>query len=118
MDPLQVVAKDRLIEELDEIIDNEGSIISRDKAFEIWVAENIVGLNTIDASRSTSVGGKGDCGCDFYNFDESERIISFGQAKWSDTFNQVLTDNDLRKYLVGTIDKLENPPPWMQIKNS
>lgn len=107
---LEKVAKDKLKEELDEIVENEHNTISRDKAFEIWVAENIAGINSIDAVSSASVGGKGDCGCDFYHCDDSARVISFGQAKWSDTFDYTLTDDDLRKYFVSTLAKLEDPP--------
>lgn len=110
MSSLSESAKERLIEELDEIIESQQGVISKDKAFEIWVAENIAGIDASSAVDSASVGGKGDCGVDFYYSDNSNRTISFGQTKWSENFNVLLTDVEVKEYLNGTIGHLENPP--------
>ena len=108
---LEDVAKERLLEQVDEIVSNHNGAITRDKAFEIWVAENVLGLDTQDAIESTEVGGPNDCGCDFYHYDDSERIISFGQAKWADNFDHSIDSNEIKKYFLDTIDNLETCPP-------
>ncbi len=112
---LQDTAKAKLIEELDEIVANHKGGISRDKAFEIWVAENVIGLDTQDAIESTEVGGPDDCGCDFYHYDDSERIMSFGQVKWSDTFDHPIDRDEINQYFLDTIDHLENCPTGANI---
>lgn len=107
---LRDAAKAKLLEEIDEIVASHNGAITRDKAFEIWVAENLLGLDPQDAIEATEVAGTGDCGCDVYHYNDPDRILSFGQVKWADNLDHPIDRDEINEYFLETIDHLENCP--------
>jgi len=70
-----------------------------DKAFEHWMAENIIGLTAEEATEAVEIGGMGDRSIDIFHQDQFNKLITIGQAKWSEDLSHTVPERDIVEFL-------------------
>ena len=106
-------AKQKFLEEIDEIVNIEG--VEDDEAFSRWICRNFLRIDDeSDEEDAVEVGGAGDRSVDFFWMDETpdtreEQSISWGEAKFSRNLNREF-DSTFLDHLGESIGKLEDPP--------
>jgi len=70
-----------------------------DKAFEHWMGENIIGLTSDEAIEAVEIGGMGDRSIDVFHQDQFNKLITIGQAKWSEDFSHTVPEGEIAEFL-------------------
>ena len=118
-DALIEQAKEKFLEEIDEIVDHEG--VTEDNAFARWVCRKFLRLEPTsdgDASEeeenAVEIGAPGDRSVDLFHIDDEhesreEKSINWGQAKFSRDLAREFTSENL-DHLMESIGRFEDPP--------
>ena len=97
----------RVTQEIDDIVrDPKHNLGALHEGFPFWIVDNLLdNMDTDDAE----IGVKGnEHGIDICKIDTEEKIITFGQAKWSDTFEHNLDGNDISRLATAPLYLLDD----------
>ena len=89
--------------------------VSKERAFLIWVCENVLEItDSSDVEEAVSIGGERSYGVDIFhienNGDEIDQYMCWAQVKFAEELNLEITKKDIESF-AETIDALENSPP-------